>query len=286
MTNILAVLKERTASMPAQQRKLSEYILSNNNYVCLMTVKELSEKSGVGRATIMRLVESLGYTSYSDFKRDLNDANLIAFDCDKLANPFVWPCQEEVTEKNSSIDACCQESVWLIQQVAEKLDRDAFDHIVNLLTSARRVNVIGFRSTRPLARFFYYQMQFFQENIRDLSDSESLLYDRIFSFHPGDVMLILSTSPVTSTSIRAAKLCKERSIPVIVLTDNPESTLFQLADFNLQIPRTDSTRLSVVPLIVVLESIINEIGSRMALLSIPSLNTINKYLFDEKIISD
>lgn len=285
MTNILAMLKERTASMPAQQRKLAEYILSNNNYVCLMTVKELSEKSGVGRATIMRLVASLGYTSYSDFKRDLNDANLIAFDGDKLANPFVWPCQEEA-EKNNSIDACCQESVWLIQQVAEKLDRVAFDNILNLMTSARRVNVIGFRTTRPLARYFYYQMQFFQENIRDLSDSESLLYDRIFSFHPGDVMLILSTSPVTSTSIRAAKLCKERSIPVIVLTDNPESTLFQLADFSLQIPRTDSTRLSVVPLIVVLESIINEIGSRMALLSIPSINTINKYLLDEKIISD
>ena len=122
MTDILAALKEKTASAPTQQRKLSEYILSNSNYVCLMTVKELSEKSGVGRATIMRLVERLGYASYSDFKRDLNDTNLTYFDSDKLANPFIWPHQGEAAEQNNSVDACCQESVWLIQQVAEKLD--------------------------------------------------------------------------------------------------------------------------------------------------------------------
>ena len=286
MTDILAALKEKTASAPAQQRKLSEYILSNSNYVCLMTVKELSEKSGVGRATIMRLVERLGYASYSDFKRDLNDANLTYFDSDKLANPFIWPHQGMAAEKSNSVDACCQESVWLIQQVAEKLDREVFDNILNLLASAKRVNVAGFRTSRPLARYFFYQMQYFLENIRDLSDSESLLYDRVFSFQPGDVLFILGVSPVTTTSVRAARLCRERNIPVVVLVDDPDCTIYKLANYGLLIPRTDSTRQSAVPLMVVLESIINEVGSRMALLSIPNLNTMNKFLLDENILSD
>ena len=63
--------------LPKKQRILCQYSALNYERVGVMTVAELARAAGVGTTTVMRLVQTLGYDSFSAFKRTLADVVLL-----------------------------------------------------------------------------------------------------------------------------------------------------------------------------------------------------------------
>ncbi|MEI3122043.1 MAG: hypothetical protein V8S86_14000 [Eubacteriales bacterium] len=63
--------------LPKKQRILCQYLALNYERVGVMTVAELARAAGVGTTTVMRLVQTLGYDSFSAFKRTLADVVLL-----------------------------------------------------------------------------------------------------------------------------------------------------------------------------------------------------------------
>ena len=72
MENLLKRLTKIKNTLPKKQGKLCEYIIENGKSVYLMPVSNLADAAGVGRATVIRLVERLGFSAYSEFKKELN----------------------------------------------------------------------------------------------------------------------------------------------------------------------------------------------------------------------
>lgn len=288
MRNLLDHLSSVQNTLPAKQRKLCEFIEENGKSVYLMSIGNLSAASGVGRATIMRFIGNLGYETYADFKKALNAAYFAAFENHYSSNPFFWSDNDGAAAPSNadSINACCGESLQLLQKTARETDRAQFSKIVDIMIASRRVNVLGLRTSSPIARYAYYMLSYFLENVRDLSENESMIYDLILSANPGEVVLLFATVPVTTTSIRVAQLCQEREIPLIVITDRNNAPPLPYATYHIVIPHTSSTRLTVLPFLMIIESLINEIGTRLAPLSVQAMNKVNTYLIDEKIIQD
>ena len=63
--------------LPKKQRTLCNYLALNYEQIGVMTVAELAENAGVGTTTVMRLVQTLGFDSFSSFKRALVNASLL-----------------------------------------------------------------------------------------------------------------------------------------------------------------------------------------------------------------
>ena len=280
MKNLLERLSTIESTLPTKQKKLCEYITANGKSVYLMSVGSLSEAAGVGRATVIRLVESLGYPSYAEFKKALN-ASYFEAENHYHSNPFFWADEQGalLPEDTDSINACCGESMRLLQQAAKELDRTQFGKIVDILIASWRVNVLGLRTSAAIARYGY-----FIPDIRDLSENESLAYDWLINAHQGEVMLMFASMPVTATSVRLAELCHERGIPLVVITDREDTPVLEYATYQLVLPHTESTRATSLPFYMVLEALINEIGTRLAPLSVQKMNEINRYIISEGII--
>ena len=62
---------------PKKQRMLCNYLAINYVDAGMMTVAELTQQSGVGTTTVMRLMKTLGYENYSDFKHDLFNISIM-----------------------------------------------------------------------------------------------------------------------------------------------------------------------------------------------------------------
>lgn len=291
MSTLLERLIILQNTLPSKQQILCKYILEHSQSVYLMTVGELSEKSGVGRATIMRLIERLQYDSYQDFKKELNQAVMTKFESDTISNPFNWQPEKNLSSHSAaaspetdSLSMCFHDANLLLQQLEQQIDREQFAHIIDLFLASRRVNVLGLRSSSPISRYASYILGYFLENVRDLSENESMVYDWILNFRSGDIILILGCSPITSTSVRVAKLCHEKNIPIIAIVDSPDSPVLPYATASLCTPRLDNTRLTIIPMITLLEALFNEIGIRTAPLSVHAMNRLNKYIIDEGIV--
>lgn len=160
MKRLLETLNETKNTLPTKQRKLCEYIIENGRSVYLMSVGSLADAAGVGRATVIRLVESLGFESYVDFKKALNASYFIAAEGHYNSNPFFWmdDAGTELSDEKDSINACCGESMRILQQARRELDREQFGKIVDILISAWRVNVLGLRTSAPIARYASYML--------------------------------------------------------------------------------------------------------------------------------
>lgn len=283
MENLLDKLREVQDSLTIKQRMLCKYIIQNCKTVYLMPIGDLSEKSNVGRATIMRFLDVLGYRSYTEFKRALNHACNIEFEADKISNPFFWS-----KTRNKSLDSltdCLDESIQLLQKTAAEVDSERFGHIVDLIISAKRVNVLGLRSSSPIAKYTVYQLQNFVDAY-DLSDNESMIYDRLYRRQTGDILLLITLQPTTTTSVRVAELCSQWNIPVIVITDDRNASVLKYATDHICVARSDSSRLSILPHMLILEAIINELGVRMAPLSVHTLDQLNQFLLEQNVISN
>lgn len=64
-------------AVPKKQRILCNYLALNYEKIGVMTVAELAEKAGVGSTTVMRLVQLLGFDSYTTFKKALAQESLL-----------------------------------------------------------------------------------------------------------------------------------------------------------------------------------------------------------------
>ena len=58
-------------------RALCNYLALNYEKIGVMTVAELAENAGVGSTTVMRLVQLLGFDSYTTFKKALAQESLL-----------------------------------------------------------------------------------------------------------------------------------------------------------------------------------------------------------------
>lgn len=286
MKNLIDQLGTVKFTLPAKQKKLCDYIIENGKQVYLMSVGSLAEAAGVGRATVIRLVEGLGFSTYADFKKALNASYFVAAENHYNSNPFFWVDDEgtSVPDEKDSINACCGESMRVLQQAARELDREQFNRSVDLLISSWRVNVLGLRTSAPIAKYAYYMLGYFISDIRDLSENESLAYDWLLNAHQGEAVLMFGSMAVTATSVRLAKLCKERGIPLILITDRDDMPALPYATYRLVVPHTNSTRSTALPFIMVLEALVNEIATRMAPLSVQKMNEVNRYIIEEGII--
>ena len=281
MYNLLETLATPPDDMPSQQKKLCRYISTNCQSAYLMTIGELSSKAGVGRATVMRLLERLQYKSYSDFKKELNNACIEQFVDQNMDQPFVWP--PEIQEEDDNLTRCFIESTQLMRKTLETLDRAQFNRILDLLLNGRQINLLGLRTSFAVSQYFGYQLEMLLSNVRQLGDNESLSYDRALRFGQGDVLFVIGLVPVTASTVHIVKLCHQMGVPVVVITDSPTSPLLPFATASLCTPRNENKRLSILPTMAVLEAICNEIGLRTAPMSVRTLNRRDQYLSEQQI---
>ena len=285
MLNLIENLETVKNTLPSRQKRLCEYILTNCKGVSLMNVGDLAEASGVGRATVMRFIMNLGFDSYGDFKKALHEAYFNELELHNSSAPYFWQDAENISTQNKdSISVCYANSVNLLSEVEQTLDRSQFDRIVDLLISARKVNIFGYRASAPIAHYSFYMLNYLLSNLNDLSDSESLAFDWIMNAGKDEAALMFCSTPVTTSSVRLAKLCGDRQIPLIVISNSDTLADSVAATHRITIPNNPNVKFTVLPYMMIIEALVNEIGNRLAPMSIVRMNEINEYLEKNNII--
>ena len=80
MPSLIKTIKQQLESLSAAEKQIGQYIIQNSDMIPNMTTKELSAKTGVSEASIVRFCKSIGMGSFKSFKlalvRDLTIAEM------------------------------------------------------------------------------------------------------------------------------------------------------------------------------------------------------------------
>jgi DNA-binding MurR/RpiR family transcriptional regulator len=215
--------------------RIAEHMEQVYPMVALETVTTICEYANVGRATVVRFVQKLGYESYSQFQRDLHSEIL-----QRLQGPqgklnerrpnqlgadgdlFRRHCDQTIRNIN---EAACRNDYRLIKKAARLLARCKGD-----------IYVMGHRTSFALAAFFHYQLDYLRDGVRLCSNFWGNLSNSVSRIKPEDLLFLFFNSRYSRLSETVAHWFAAHGCGIILLTDREANPLSKVATLQLVAP--------------------------------------------------
>lgn len=250
--NLLKEIKDRMPTFSKGQKLISVYILDNYDKAAYMTAAKLGAIVNVSESTVVRFAIELGFDGYPEFQHSLQEivrTKLTSFQRIEVTNNIIG--DGDVLTKVLLADSD------KIRHTLEDIDRAAFEKAVDEIVSARRIYVVGVRSSSALASFLGHSLGQIFDEVKILEPtSGSEMFEQILNIGEDDVIIAISFPRYSKKIINAVDYAKHRGASVIAITDSAMSPIAQGAS---QVLLARSDMASFVDSLVAPLSIINAI---------------------------
>lgn len=250
MNDLITKIQSELPGFSKGQKQIARFILEHYDKAAFMTASRLGVTVGVSESTVVRFATELGYDGYPHLQRALQEM---------IRNKLTSVQRMEVAGDRMGgrdvLQTVLHADTDMISVTLDEIDRDAFQGAVDALMGAKRIYILGVRSSSALASFlgFYFNLLF--ENVTLVhTNSVSEIFEQVLRVGPGDVLFGISFPRYSKRTLSAMKYARDRGARVIALTDSQLSPLARVADHVL-LARSDMA--SFVDSLVAPLSVIN-----------------------------
>jgi DNA-binding MurR/RpiR family transcriptional regulator len=228
-------LLEAYEAMPRQLRAAAQWVLDNPRDVALLSMREQAKRAGVTPASMTRLAQRMGFDGYEGLRA------LYAERLRRGETEFSGKAEALVARRRQDGDGA------LAFDLAETLERhmaglcrpdalDAVTEAATVLARARRVHVLGYRSSYPVACHFAYVYGLAGGSVRLLDGPGGTGPDALREATGDDVLLAVSVKPYTRAAVELADYAVKLGLPVVAITDSVVSPLVARARASIIVP--------------------------------------------------
>ena len=228
--DILALIQENMNTFSKGQKRIAAFILESYDKAAFMTASRLGKKVGVSESTVVRFAAELGYDGYPDMQKSLQKM---------IRNRLTSVQRIEVTNDRIGdqdlVSMVLQSDMEKIRLTLEELDRDAFDHAVKAIVSAKRIYIIGVRSSAAIASFlgFYFNL-IFDNVVNVTAGTASEMFEHLLRVGEDDVVIGVSFPRYSSRTVQAMSFARDRKATTVAITDSEASPLAPICKYTLK----------------------------------------------------
>ena len=228
--DILALIQENMNTFSKGQKRIAAFILESYDKAAFMTASRLGKKVGVSESTVVRFAAELGYDGYPDMQKSLQKM---------IRNRLTSVQRIEVTNDRIGdqdlVSMVLQSDMEKIRLTLEELDRDAFDHAVKAIVSAKRIYIIGVRSSAAIASFlgFYFNL-IFDNVVNVTAGTASEMFEHLLRVGEDDVVIGVSFPRYSSLTVQAMSFARDRKATTVAITDSEASPLAPICKYTLK----------------------------------------------------
>ncbi len=227
--DIISYLQKMLPQLTSKQRAVAAVLLNDSRRASLMTVRELAEISEVSTATVLRLVQSLGFNQYRDMCRAFNELASSGPPLQKLRDGTIAESFKDPLFLQQIV-SCEQEN---LSAFLTPFLNSNFTRAVKTLGYANNVCVIGARSAFSLAYYLGFLLQQFMERVTFCSSNADNIFEQIESLNKADVAIVFAFPRYSKSTVKVCRFLHERSVPLIAVTDSPLSPLTEYSRITL-----------------------------------------------------
>ena len=219
--DILTVIQENMHTFSKGQKRIANFILDSYDKAAFMTASKLGKRVGVSESTVVRFAAELGYDGYPDMQRSLQKM---------IRNRLTTVQRIEVTNDRLGdqdlLSMVLQSDIEKIRLTLEGLDRESFDRAVDAIIAAKRIYIIGVRSSASIATFlsFYFNL-IFGNAVEVTANTASEVFERLLRVGEGDVVVGVSFPRYSSRTVQAMNFARDRGACTVAITDSEASPL-------------------------------------------------------------
>ena len=250
--DIESKIRNRFSEFSKGQKKIASAILDNYDKAAYMTAVKLGELVEVSESTVVRFAVELGYAGYPELQRAVQE--LVRA---KLTSNQRIQISDIRYGDGDILDSVLSADIGKIKYTMENIDRPSFHAAVEAMASAKRIFVIGARSSASLASFFNFNLRMILDNVILVQPANrGEVFEQILDIGPGDVIFAMSFPRYSTNVINAVKYAHAQNAAVIALTD---SMLSPIAKDAQHVLIAQSDMVSYVDSLVAPLSILNAI---------------------------
>ncbi len=219
---IAALFDELTES----EKRLAEVVLEAAGDLSAFTAGELAVRADVSAATAARFFRRLGYESYGDLRRSARDARTWGSPLYELS----------AAERPADFTRHVAQDVENLERLAVELPPAALAAAVDLLVSARRLHVIGFRNSAVLAAYARGLLAHVKPDVRLLPLAGQTLAEDLVGLGTDDALVVFGfrRRPPALREVMAA--AREAGVRILLVTDASAARTAHLAHVTLRCP--------------------------------------------------
>ena len=227
--DILAVLQEKAPTFSKGQRRIAAYINEAYDKAAFMTASKLGKTVGVSESTVVRFAVELGFDGYPEMQKAMQEMVL-----NRLTSVQRIEVTNDRLGNQDVLSMVLQSDAEKLRQTGEMISREDFQAAVKAILGAKRVFVLGVRSTAPLAQFLGYYLNYLFGNVHIVTTSgASEMFEKLVSVNSEDVVIAFSFPRYSTVTVKGAQYCRTTGATVIGLTDSRLSPLGQNSDYVL-----------------------------------------------------
>jgi DNA-binding MurR/RpiR family transcriptional regulator len=247
--DLLLEIKTLFPKLSKGHKRIAEYIINNYETAPNMTAAKVGEKVGVSEATVVRFAAFLGYDGYPKFRKVLSDDVK-----NKLTTVQRMDLKEEQNAPDHIFRGIMTADIKNIEDTLKEFDEEVFQDAVRAITSARKVVVIGFRSTMIIAEYLGYYFNLLLDNVKIINYTEADVFQNLIRMTEKDVAIAISFPRYSKKTLNTVKFLKDKGVRIVTITDSNLAPIEEFSDYPLY---AKSTPISFIDSFVAPLSIIN-----------------------------
>lgn len=215
--------------MSKGQKAIGYFIISDYERAAYMTAAKIGSCTGVSESTVVRFSMELGFEGYPHFQKTLQEELKV-----KLTYLQRLNASKRYSSDAQVLRSILQADSDNIRHTLDNIDEKAFEQAVQLLLGAKKIYLMGLRSSAPLSSFMHFYFTLLFDDVRHIhSNSANEVFEQVLPIGPGDLMIGISFPRYSSRTIQSMQYARHKGASVLAITDKKDTPLSEHADIAL-----------------------------------------------------
>lgn len=240
------------------QKLIAQYLISNYDKVAFMTASKLGEEVGVSESTVVRFANALGFSGYPKLQDALQE--LIK---NKLTTVQRVEMNQEYSDDCKILNKVLKSDIDNIKHTLEDLDEEIFQNASDKLLKARKIYILGMRSSFSIAQYLGFYLDIILDNVHIIRMDMGDAFEQVVRVTDEDVVVAISFPRYSKKSYQVVEYAKEKGAHVISITDSLFAPIATIADTTLLVKSNMASFVdSLVPALSLCNALIVSIGMK------------------------
>ena len=280
--DVIERIRQASASLGGGGRTVAELILSHPEEVALLPAAQVAARLGLSESTVVRFAAAIGYDGYPALRRELQDRMRRHLAPAQRLTRYADDPTRQTPAAQSFADDLAD-----VAATERALAAGDLATAVQLISDARRIFVIGLRSSFVVAYTLYHHLNQTLGTVRLVDPARGEALDRLAGMEVGDVLVAIGFPRYTRLTVRAADFAAAEGAKVIAITDGPLSPLARHATVLLAARSSNKNFAnSNVGALALANALIAEITVRNRGRALPALSRLERILGVGGVLAD
>ena len=234
--DIFKRIQSQYESLSRTQKNIADYLLSNPDEACFLSLKAFAEKVKATEVTVINFSHRIGLNGFSELKSALcSHVRGLLSPNDKLRYAF-----QKAEGTAVQHGECIANEMQILRETFRNLNPDDLFSAVSMLETASRVYIIGYDSSMPVAQFMLLRLRYLGLDAEplDFGDYSHMMLE--VSRCDSRALFIIISFPLHFFLMNAlAAVIKAKQRRLIAIVSDSTCEITQQADLTLHCQTSD-----------------------------------------------